>query len=980
MSETQAPESPPKSHQSNIDKLRRSRESQVYTATRETLFAQETTHSRNHALSLDWVSGLNSSLPVYILQDHNQLVFLYTGANVGIIYNHTTNSQHILQGHCSPISCMCVSKDRRWIATADLSETSTVIVWDSYSGIPVHTLFDCHPNGGVSALGFSADAKQLVTLGKERTQCVCIWDWTNDCHDPLWLTELSPEYGYQNYIIFNPNNSTQLLSSSESQVLFYTTAQRSLQYVPLKVIKLGDAATLELNASLFPCSTPEFSEIRKLAGGPLSPSVFHWRDLRILTPSRAGVIVIWELMQDLDSNQRLSRDHVKVISLQEHPITVLVVIDYCIVTGDTRGHINFYDENMLLLTWFTHLNLGPIVSISFSKEFPREYLEDETMDTKPLLGRNFLVSSSTSGVVHVNVEGGTWRVLMQENCDPAHAVACNPKQPVAVMGNCSGVLKLWDYQQKRTICRRVLEKEKDIQCVTIDPQGRHLAVGFASGAVHFLDANTLQSDPKGCFDYSPDSISHMSFSHDSRYLATADVGKAVTLFRMQPHLWIYLGRYRSHYKAITDLMFGVHRDSAKPRLFTLGVDRLLVEYDVESSEVGHLIILSSKRLDQSAVPKCMTLYPPLSAEEFLVVASDQYKMKLFNSTSKTCRKTLLGPTYGSPVKKIRILPTSKDNERGTYYMAYITDDKVGLQILPLDGNPYKSQAVLCHPTGVSAFAYSNDGQFLFTAGGPDCTVLLWQINYSGLEGAAALGGKDLEPYYTLLEGGRNGEFYREIEDFFYYCQIHSQGLESMDTRQLSPKIPLTELPSLMRALAYFPTEEEVEDMLNEVKMGQYTETGEYVTDINLEELIKLYVNHRPAFGISADELATAFEVLGEPSGPAGQPVLHRDQMLELLQGRGEAMTEDELAECFTTLLGLFEVRDEESPEVDFFKSEDVSHEYDLENAIPEKISMDTFTHLILGLPSSSSSSSLTLKRGHKASEFEQTRTEQLDDD
>lgn len=89
------------------------------------------------------------------------------------------------------------------------------------------------------------------------------------------------------------------------------------------------------------------------------------------------------------------------------------------------------------------------------------------------------------------------------------------------------------------------------------------------------------------------------------------------------------------------------------------------------------------------------------------------------------------------------------------------------------------------------------------------------------------------------------------------------------------------------SLSYF---EQVEDMLNEVKLGQYTETGEYITDITLAELIKLYINHRPAFGISAEELVTAFEVLGEPGGPAGKPVLDRDRMLELLQVRGRQDT------------------------------------------------------------------------------------------
>lgn len=82
---------------------------------------------------------------------------------------------------------------------------------------------------------------------------------------------------------------------------------------------------------------------------------------------------------------------------------------------------------------------------------------------------------------------------------------------------------------------------------------------------------------------------------------------------------------------------------------------------------------------------------------------------------------------------------------------------------------------------------------------------------------------------------------------------------------------------------------QVEDMLNEVKFSKYVDTGKYVIDIDLADLLKLYINHRPAFGISAYELQHAFEVLGLQNKNCGN-ALNRGELLQLLQSTGKPGT------------------------------------------------------------------------------------------
>ena len=43
--------------------------------------------------------------------------------------------------------------------------------------------------------------------------------------------------------------------------------------------------------------------------------------------------------------------------------------------------------------------------------------------------------------------------------------------------------------------------------------------------------------------------------------------------------------------------------------------------------------------------------------------------------------------------------------------------------------------------------------------------------YSALEASKLLGGEELVPFYPMLEGGRDGNFFAEMKDYFYYAQI-----------------------------------------------------------------------------------------------------------------------------------------------------------------------------------------------------------------
>ena len=74
---------------------------------------------------------------------------------------------------------------------------------------------------------------------------------------------------------------------------------------------------------------------------------------------------------------------------------------------------------------------------------------------------------------------------------------------------------------------------------------------------------------------------------------------------------------------------------------------------------------------------------------------------------------------------------------------------------------------------------------------------------------------------------------------------------------------MDELPNLMRAMGFYPTDQEVKNIKDEVKYSEYTERAIPTTHVTLDRFITLFVNHRPVYGIGKNNIEEAFKDLCE---------------------------------------------------------------------------------------------------------------------
>lgn len=864
-------------------------------------------------LTLRQVYGLNPLLPPQDLtcDGDEQDSFVYTSGNLTIIQKG--GEQIILHGHTNDVSAFDVAHDKSLIVTG---EQSSIIVWDVCTLSPV-IVFDSEPYTPIS-LVFNPSGTGLASLDSDGE--IRFYELKNDkvgnsCSARLTDKHALRKTSTHTKLVYSTENNDHLISFGCSSIL-----PLKVNLEAGKISPCGHGTSLvdhEINGSI--CDTRFLiqSEVMTECASSMSN----------------GSVVIWkgESLDKLTYNRTI-----KLAPEHEHLTAIRIISESTLAIGSSSRKIRFYDFNFKLKNAINSKHIIPgihgnitSISLKYQPKYDPESkhgqplgqpklpkFAETTLDGKTFQTKSLLITTTHGEIIRIQYDGTTdiknkSSVFQHgKSSDKITAFQPHTSQNVIALGLLSSAtgmpaLELFDYEKQARVIRKNCDQWfKDGECVSavgFDEQGVFLAVGTNQGRLFIFDALTL--DMKFEFLLSTRRSGQVeNIVFQDTFFAVSDSTFSITLFKIdfgghgdggksQPVQFQYLGRSRSHTSKIVSMSF------KGDTLITVGFDRYMVEYDLNSTEYkGEQSLLNPVRqpcrLEQTARPLGSVLHPSIpskSNEEFLLTITDQQKLRLFNMKTRLARRTTLAPLCGYKIDSIDIV-------RQSNLLAFSAGTKIGLIQLPADGNPWRQTAILAHPSGVDRIAVSHCGKYLFSlAKNTDKHGCLqcWEVSQSALAAQLELCPKGIEPFIALMDHGRTGGKFNSLKTFFYYASLLSQGIQTSATRRIQDSLPLSYLPDILRACGYYPSEKEVEEMSNEVMFWKYGmgETDELQAEITLADVVKLYVNyqHVTENGELVDqeqELVDAIDQL---------EVRSTADLLDIVQQRAEALSEEEIA-------------------------------------------------------------------------------------
>ncbi|XP_055546832.1 cilia- and flagella-associated protein 251-like isoform X2 [Wyeomyia smithii] len=716
---------------------------------------------------LEWIFGFNPRVPlanVTVQRTATELVMASGNAIIFYKLENQTETAYTLVGHKTLINTIISDGTGRFIVSSD--STYSINVWDreinpGAAPVAIRTIYEpFKEQAEINAIGLSHDGRYLVAACSGSQNLLKLWQWTIGNDTPDDCVELPTRLGKTKNIYFcaDHGKKNHFVVTLENGIMFGcfdSRSQKLLIDVPKK------HGFQDYNDSVFVCDSP-----------------------RAVSVTGAGMAIIWSDEQKVEAP--IKKQFLKYLHLKYASINVIRCCDQKLVTGDDDGEIRFYDSQMRILYWFKQEDPEPIRTISFNI-FPRKYVldgghhqtqnedteilspdsvpHDVSLEGHPVIVRNFVMSTKAGRTFQIDIVQNKIQELYYPSGSIITAFAVHPNDSQLCCCDGNGRMTIYDSIGKQAIMSLSVPIQRTrrgrITVLSYSPCGIYLAGGAENGYIWIINPATMIINANSPLQFGNEKICQLVFSPESRFIVfTVDDG-GIGLLERENDYWQLIGKSVTH--RVVDIIF-----TSDTRFLTIGDDRHLVEYIIElkyNSQMDCLLIGERFRLEQSAHTVSMML---LSTER-LLVANDQFKFKIYSLHTFDIMHTYLAPFSDGPVRSLFLLP-------GEHFFTFMTDKNIYIHQLPVDGNPYRFMGMFGHPKKLKSLRTMKD-RYMFCYGDGDHGVSMWKINTLSLLENQKHCGTGLDPYCTLLPGGKTGCYVKEMLSLFFYNQISPKHTE-----------------------------------------------------------------------------------------------------------------------------------------------------------------------------------------------------------
>ena len=506
--------------------------------------------------------------------------------------------------------------------------------------------------------------------------------------------------------------------------------------------------------------------------------------------------------------------------------------------------------------------------------------------------------------------GGPWSVL-----------DVHPENNCFIVAKSTGVLATFNYLTNERIGLTQLKIPEEITTLKFSNDGNLISIGTKKGNIWLLNFQTFDPITVKPFSHCKGSIKQLLFSSTDEYLGSSDLDRCVTVYQNVDGEYKLLGRHRCHTKQISEIKFGLNSENGNCILYTIGKDMKLNEFDLKESSFEEGLKLKARAsIEQSYLPTCISILPESSGDEqFLVIANNAHKIRFINMTTKLCRRVLLSPQLEDHINKIVHISTHINGRKPDSIQNFVLQcgKFLGLANIPLLGYStcYKTKLVSSEP--LDEFVVSHDGKYCFSLNKSEEHVSQHSINANVMEENISEG----QDNFKFLVS-RNLKLYNDMKDYFSLVQILD------GSKCLLKTIPTESIVLVCRALGFYPTEKEQDDMINEIKYSSFVSTGTINTDVHVDTLFKVFINHRPYQGKDLLLLEDAFNTMKKNQGLGTKTHISRLKFFQFLKKEGETFKQRD----FTKYLSPLFVGQSENDEETF--------------NVPDEIDVNSITNLL----------------------------------